>query len=58
MTIKKEVHLCEPKFTHIMLDGTVRDSIDGMVIPVNENTEVVYRMLAESVKKESQAKGA
>jgi len=31
---------------HIMKDGTVRDSIEGYEIPVNEDTKVIYAMLA------------
>ncbi|GEM_PF-2139782 len=31
---------------HIMKDGTVRDSIEGYEIPVNEDTKIIYAMLA------------
>lgn len=34
------------KITHIMKDGTVRDSIEGYEIPVNEDTKIIYAMLA------------
>ncbi|WP_407656749.1 BOW99_gp33 family protein [Anaerosinus massiliensis] len=27
------------KIIHVMADGTVRDSIEGVVIPLNEKTE-------------------
>lgn len=32
----------EIKITHIMADGTVRDSIEGVVIPINEKTKLFY----------------
>jgi hypothetical protein len=31
---------------HIMADGTVRDSVDGYKVAVNENTEHIYSILA------------
>lgn len=34
--------------THIMADGTVRDSIDGLVIPLTEATKPAYMILAEA----------
>ena len=34
------------KITHIMKDGTVRDSIEGYVIPYNQQTKIIYQMLA------------
>lgn len=36
---------------HIMADGTKRDSIDGYVVQLNENTEKAYKLLAEERKK-------
>lgn len=35
------------KITHIMADGSVRDSIEGYVIPYNQQTAVVYELLAK-----------
>lgn len=37
----------EIKITHVMADGTVRDSIEGYEVPVNEQTENAYRLLAK-----------
>ena len=36
-----------PKITHIMADGSVRDSIEGYEVPVNDYTEICYQMLAK-----------
>lgn len=33
------------KITHIMRDGTERKSVEGYVIPYNEQTKIVYMML-------------
>lgn len=35
------------KITHIMADGSVRDSIEGYVIPYNQQTAIVYELLAK-----------
>jgi hypothetical protein len=35
------------KITHIMADGTVRDSVKGYVIPYNEHTAICYELLAK-----------
>lgn len=37
----------EHKITHIMADGSVRDSIEGYVVPYNEHTAIVYELLAK-----------
>lgn len=34
---------------HIMADGTKRDTIDGLVIPYNRNTELIYRVVIEAL---------
>lgn len=39
------------KVKHVMADGTVRDSIEGVMLPVNEDTEPVYRIFAEHRKR-------
>ena len=31
--------------SHIMADGTVRDSVDGYKVTANENTEHIYSIL-------------
>lgn len=36
------------KIRHIMSDETVRDSLKGFVIPYNEQTEMIYQIIAES----------
>lgn len=46
MAIKKKKEKEPIKIVHIMKDGTVRDSIEGYVIPVNNDTKVLYNMLA------------
>lgn len=38
------------KITHIMADGTIRDSIEGYVIPYNENTAHIYRRHADYIR--------
>ena len=35
---------------HIMADGSERDSIEGYVIPVNEYTEIAYRIMAKWIR--------
>ena len=40
----------KPKITHIMADGSVRDSIEGYVIPYNQQTAIVYELLAKYSK--------
>lgn len=32
--------------SHIMADGTVRDSVDGYKVTISENTEHIYSILA------------
>lgn len=39
------------KITFIMADGSVRDTLEGYEVPVNENTAIVYRMLAMATLK-------
>ncbi|MBP1925841.1 hypothetical protein J2Z76_001702 [Sedimentibacter acidaminivorans] len=34
------------KITHVMADGSVRDSIEGYVIPGNDKFKVIYQILA------------
>lgn len=41
----------EIKITHIMADGTIRDSIEGVVIPVNEKTKLFYDTILEMTKR-------
>nr|WP_319487614.1 hypothetical protein [uncultured Caproiciproducens sp.] len=36
----------KPRITHIMADGSVRDSVEGYVVPYNNYTAVCYQMLA------------
>lgn len=36
---------------HIMADGTKRDSIEGYVVKLNDNTEKAYKLLSEERKK-------
>lgn len=33
------------KVTHIMADGTIRDSMKGVVVPYNKHTAVSYHIL-------------
>ena len=35
---------------HIMADGTVRKSIDGYVVPLNDRTKEAYKLLAKKVE--------
>jgi hypothetical protein len=40
------------KIEHVMADGTVRKSIDGLTIPVLESTAGYYRFIAEHIRNE------
>lgn len=37
----------EINVTHIMADGTIRESMKGYVVPYNENTKDAFRLIAE-----------
>lgn len=37
------------RVVHVMADGTVRDSLKGVIVPYNENTEVFYRSIAKRI---------
>lgn len=39
--------------THIMADGTERDSMEGYPIPYNEKTAVAYHILANIMRREA-----
>ncbi len=39
------------KITHVMKDGTERDSIEGLVVPLNEKTELFYNTISSIVKR-------
>ena len=36
-----------PTFRFFLRDGTQIDTLEGVVVPVNEKTETAYRMLAD-----------
>jgi len=36
---------------HIMADGTKRQSIDGYIVKLNEQTEKAYKLLAKENRK-------
>ncbi|MEM1483903.1 hypothetical protein V6615_03370 [Oscillospiraceae bacterium PP1C4] len=40
------------KITHVMADGTIRDSVEGYEVPINEYTKVAYHMIANAVLKD------
>jgi hypothetical protein len=42
---KKEA--IKPVITHIMADGSIRDSVEGYFCTVNEYTETAYRLFAK-----------
>ena len=44
---KDEIDERKIKITHIMADGTIRDSIDGYEIPYNEKTAINYQLWAK-----------
>lgn len=50
MSKKKSELEWEPKITHIMADGTVRDSVEGYEVPFNDQTEVAYRLLVKWIE--------
>ena len=39
------------KIIHKMADGTIRDSVNGYIVPYNEKTSVAYELLAKSIKR-------
>lgn len=51
MAHKKGVLDFIPKITHIMADGTVRDSVEGYPVPYNATTANSYHILAKSIIK-------
>ena len=60
MARQKKQEILHPRVIHTMADGTVRDSIEGYVVPYNEKTAVCYKMLAkwvfEAMEREEKAK--
>ncbi|MHC1722774.1 MAG: hypothetical protein AB9836_06165 [Aminipila sp.] len=40
------------KIVHIMADGTRRDSVKGYEIPYNENTKIIYQLMAKAEAEE------
>jgi len=42
----KQKPMSEWKCTHIMADGTVRESMKGYTLPYNETTKIAYDLLA------------
>lgn len=49
----KKTEKWNPKIIHVMADGTVRDSMKGVVIPLTPETEGVYRLAMEHLEKVS-----
>lgn len=43
----------EVTITHTMADGSIRESVDGYKIPVNEKTKPLYHLLAKIIDKTS-----
>jgi hypothetical protein len=41
---------------HIVVDGSIHDSIDGYKVPVNENTKPIYELLAKMLQKTSDSR--
>lgn len=41
----------KPKILHIMADGTILKSIEGIVIPVTSDTYPLYKAVADMVMK-------
>ena len=39
------------RITHEMADGTIRDSMEGVVVPRTPETEAVYLMAEEYIRK-------
>ena len=44
---KSEIDDSKIKIIHKMADGTIRDSVDGYVIPYNKETAIVYHLLVK-----------
>lgn len=49
--MKKQKEPFHPKVIHTMADGSVRDSVDGYYVPVNETTKVAYQMLVTMARR-------
>ncbi|NLJ31122.1 MAG: hypothetical protein GX424_05935 [Clostridiales bacterium] len=43
------------KITHVMADGTVRDSIEGYVVPYNQQTAICYELIAKYAKRREES---
>jgi len=50
--VKKEAEKKVPRITHIMADGSVRDSIEGYEVPVNDQTKGAYMLLAKWIRED------
>lgn len=44
----------EIKIIHIMADGTIRNSMEGVVVPMNDRTRRAYEILANDQKNRKQ----
>lgn len=44
---KTEIDESKIKIIHTMADGTVRESIEGYVIPYNDTTAITYELLVK-----------
>lgn len=49
MKKKEEKPKSKVKITHIMADGTRRDSVKGYPVPYNEKTAVAYDILVNMI---------
>lgn len=57
MAKKKETAKEEIKIIHKMADGSIRDSIDGYVVPYNEITAGSYHILMHWLERKYQLEG-
>lgn len=43
----KMVNDFKPIITHTMYNGTMRDSVEGYVVPINNETKIAYTLLVK-----------
>jgi hypothetical protein len=53
--MKKKEEDFKPVIIHTMADGSIRDSVEGYFVPVNEYTRTAYQILANNILKQCKA---
>jgi len=55
-TKKSEIDDSKVKIIHTLADGTVVDSIEGYIMPYNDNTKIAYQLLSKWASEDAQNK--